>query len=119
MTQAEIKKMAREMIGDGQSPNKWFVTVGPYVQYQAAEYEMDHKLIEGYSDKDVCTYGPFEDYEDAVDCYDEQELDVEYGVGQVMIEDREVGVVCEKWLTEKVKVVYEEDSRDDSHWYNK
>ena len=31
MTQQEIQKMATEIIGDGQSPNKWFVTQSPYI----------------------------------------------------------------------------------------
>lgn len=115
MTQAEIKKLASEIIGDGQSPNQWFVTTGPYIQKGDGEYDM----IKGYTDSDSYTYGPFNDFEEAVDCYDEQELDVNYGVGQVMIEDRENGTVVEKWLTKKVVVQYVEDQRDDSRLFYK
>jgi len=31
MTQSEIKALASEIIGDGQLPNKFFVTTGPWV----------------------------------------------------------------------------------------
>lgn len=119
MTQAEVKNLASEIIGDGQSPNMWFVTTGPYVRIQTVDYEQDSELISGYSDKDTYTYGPFDNFEDAVDCFDEQELDVNYGIGQVCIEDRQCGTVTEKWLTKKVKVVYEEDFHDDSHLFYK
>lgn len=119
MTQAEVKKLASEIIGDGQTPNQWFVTTGPYVMVKNEFGDHDYELIEGYSDKDTYTHGPFDNYEDAVDCLDDQDLDVEYGVGQVCIEDRQCGTVYEKWLTKKVKVVYDEDSRDDSRLFYK
>ena len=31
MTQSEIKTLASEIIGDGQLPNKFFVTTSPFV----------------------------------------------------------------------------------------
>ncbi|NBQ48942.1 MAG: hypothetical protein EBU33_10905 [Sphingobacteriia bacterium] len=116
MTQAEVKKLASEIIGDGQTPNQWFVTLSPYIR---VENEDDCALIEGYNEKDAYTHGPFDNYEDAVDCLDDQELDIKYGVGSVSIEDRQCGTVYEKWLTKKVKVVYEEDSHDDSRLFYK
>lgn len=120
MTQAEIKKLASEIIGDGQSPNMWFVTTGPYVRLTTGDWDgPDQETISGYSASDVRTYGPFNSFEDAVDCFDEQELDVEHGIGQVCIEDRQCGTVTEKWLTKKVKVVYEEDFHDDSRVFYK
>ena len=119
MTQAEIKKLASEIVGDGQTPNQWFVTVSPYVMVKDEFGDNEYELIEGYSDNDTCMHGPFENYEDAVDCLDDQGLDVEYGVGSVSIEDRQCGTVYEKWLTKKVKVVYDEDSRDDSRLFYK
>jgi len=119
MTQAEIKKLASEIIGDGQTPNMWFVTTGPYIKIPNTDFGYHDAMIEGYTDKDTCTHGPFNDFEDAVDCFDEQELDVNYGVGHAMIEDRENGVVVEKWLTKRVQVVYEEDMHDDSHLFYK
>jgi len=117
MTQAEVKKLASEIIGDGQTPNQWFVTTSAYIRNINNGNEQE--LIEGYSEKDTCTYGPFNDFEDAVDCLDDQELSVKHGVGQVCIEDRMCGTVTEKWLTKKVTVIYEEDMYDDSHRFYK
>jgi hypothetical protein len=122
MTQQEIKKLASEMIGDDGTPNMWFVTAGPYiaVEEDASIHGegMSYELIDGYEkNSDTCTYGPFNTYEDAVECYDEQELCVDNGVGQVMIEDRQCGVVKEKWLVKKTVVQYVEDEYDDSHLY--
>jgi hypothetical protein len=121
MTQAEVKKLASEIIGDGQSPNQWFVTTSPYVKvYNEEVYGYDDKRLEGYDRvDDIYTHGPFDTYAEAVECFDDQELDVDYGVGQVCIEDRECGTVTEKWLKEKVTVVYEEDMHDDSHLFYK
>jgi len=119
MTQAEVKKLASEIIGDGQTPNKWFVTTSPYIKIPNTDFGYHDAMIEGYTDNDIYTYGPFDNYEDAVDCLDEQSLDVEYGVGSVCIEDRQCGTVYEKWLTKRVQVVYEEDSHDDSRLFYK
>jgi hypothetical protein len=115
MTQAEMKKLASEIVGDGQTPNQWFVTTSPYIKTM----DGDDELLEDGVESDAYTYGPFESYEEAVDCYDEQSLDPRYGVGSVMIEDRHCGTVTEKWLTKKVKVIYEEDSHDDSRLFYK
>ena len=119
MIQEQIKQMAREMVGDGGAPNKWFVTYGPYVMVYK-DGERDYELIEGYNEnEDVFTYGPFDTYEDAVECYDEQELYARIGIGQVMIEDRQCGVVREKWLTKRMVVEYEEEELDDSKLFYK
>ena len=115
MTQSEVKKLASEIIGDGQTPNKWFVTTSPYIKTP----DGDDELLEDAVESDAYTYGPFETYEEAVDCYDEQTLDASYGVGQVVIEDRECGQVREKFLTKRVQVVYEEDEHDDSRLFYK
>ena len=117
MTQAEVIKLASEIIGDGQTPNQWFVTKSAYIRN--SDNEDDQELIEGYSEKDIYTHGPFDTYAEAVDCFDDLEVDHRYGVGQVCIEDRMCGIVTEKWLTKKVTVVYEEDMYDDSHRFYK
>ena len=120
----EAKELARQMVGDGQSPNMWFVTVGPYIaeQIDAAIYGegMRYVLIEGYDrEKDTRTYGPFETYEAALECYDDHSLDINYGVGQAFIEDRKNGMVKEKWLTKRVSVEYEEEEIDDTKLFYK
>lgn len=115
MTQQEIKDMARNMVGDGGTPNMWFVTVGPYVILKDDYDDSSYEIIDGYDkDKDAHTYGPFNSYKEALECYDDHSLDVDSGVGQVFIEDRQCGVVKEKWLTKKMVVEYEEDEVDDS-----
>lgn len=124
MTQQEIKEMARNMVGDGGTPNKWFVTVGPYiaVELDSSMRGEGHEfvLIEGYDkDKDVYTYGPFDTYQEAVDCYDDNSLDDSYGIGQAFIEDRQCGMVKEKWLTKRMVVEYEENEIDDSKLFYK
>lgn len=124
MTQQEIKELARNMVGDGGTPNKWFVTTTPYIAVEVDSSTRGEahsfELIDGYDkDKDACTYGPFDTYEDAVDCYDAESLDVDAGVGQVLIEDRECGTVREKWLTKTMVVEYVEDEVDDSKLFYK
>ena len=119
MTQQEIKEMAKEMVGDGGTPNKWFVTVGPYHRSNTEDYDWEFELLEGFTDRDVYTHGPFDTYEEALDCYDAETLYADLGVGQVFIEDRQCGTVREKWLTKKVVVEYEEDEVDDSKLFYK
>lgn len=119
MTQQEIKAMAREMVGDGGTPNKWFVTTGPYYRPNISDPDWEFELIPGFTEKDAYTQGPFDTYEDAVACYDAESLYMDNGVGQVFIEDRQCGQVKEKWLTKRVVVEYEEDEVDDSKYFYK
>lgn len=124
MTQQEIKKMASEIVGDGGEPNKWFVTVGPYVSYllnpENNQYqEWASKMIPGCGEKDSTTYGPFNSLQEALDCYDEHVLDYDTGVGEVIIEDRWIGVVKEKRLHEKVEINHVEYEWDDTNFYEK
>jgi hypothetical protein len=109
MTQSEIKALASKIVGDGKSPNKWFVTAGPYcVKGEEAV------ILQGFdAEKDVTTYGPFLSREEALECYDGLDLDANVGIGQVFIEDRKTGTVKEKFLRAKVRVVYEEDEYSD------
>lgn len=120
MTQKDkAKKMAREMVGDGQSPNLWFVTYGPYIAVPD-EDGYDFELIDGYnSEADSYTSGPFTSYEEALQAYDEIELSFDYGVGQAFIEDRECGVVTEKWLYKRVRTEYVQDEYDNSKRFYK
>lgn len=115
MTQKQIKTLASQLVGDGQSPNMWFVTYGPYIAVYNEHEECEFELIEGYDrEKDTCTLGPFDTYEEALEEYDEIELDESYGVGQAFIEDRQNGIVNEKWLTKQVKTVYVQSDYDQS-----
>lgn len=113
--QLNAKEMAKEMVGDGQTPNMWFVTYGPYIAVADGDMSYDFELIEGYDEnKDTYTDGPFESYKEALDRYDEIELSFDYGVGQAFIEDRECGTITEKWLYKRVRTEYVQDEYDNS-----
>jgi len=118
--QTLTKQMAKEVVGDGQTPNLWFVTSGPYVAVHDGDISYDFELIEGYnSDKDTHTYGPYTSYEAALRCYNKIELSFDYGVGQAFIEDRECGTVTEKWLVKRVRTEYIESEYDNSKRFYK
>jgi hypothetical protein len=113
------KEMAREMVGDGQTPNLWFVTYGPFIM-SFVDGEGDYEKIEGYDeDKDTDTYGPFASYQEALDKYNDINLDYDYGIGQVFIEDRQCGTVTEKYLEKVVRIDYSYCERDDSKLFYK
>jgi hypothetical protein len=116
----QAKQMAKEIVGDGQTPNMWFVTSGPYIAVHDGDMSYDFELIEGYDEnKDTETLGPFTSYEDALRAYNKIELSFDYGVGQAFIEDRECGTVTEKWLYKKVRTEYVEDEYDNSKRFYK
>lgn len=94
MTQKEIQKLATEIIGDGQQPNKFFVSINSY--FANGENE-GFDLLEGFGEKDSLIY-VFDTLEEAQAYYDDNELSPEYGIGTVTIEDRLVGTVKEKQL---------------------
>lgn len=94
MTQKEIQKLATEIVGDGQQPNKFFVSINPYFIDGKDE---GFTPLEGFGDKDSSIY-VFDTLEEALVCYNNNELDPEYGVGTVTIEDRLTGTVKEKQL---------------------
>jgi hypothetical protein len=120
MTQKEIKAMAKEIVGDGQTPNLWFVTYGPYIAVHDGDMSYDFELIEGRDgNTDTFTQGPFTSYEEALEAYDEIELSFDYGIGQAFIEDRECGTVTEKWLHKKVRTEYIQDEYDNSKRFYK
>lgn len=104
------KELAREMVGDGQSPNKYFVTHGPfYLEFD--EYEP----IDGFhTEQESVTYGPFDTVEEAYEKYDSIHLDLDDRVGQAFIEDRQTGMVAEKYLRRRLIERYEEDGWDES-----
>ena len=113
------KDLASEIIGDGKSPNVWFVTQSPYYMKYKDGYG-ESFLLDGF---DVAEYsvmfGPFFSYKDACAQYDEIELEAYDGVGTVTIEDRVIGVVKEKFLEERITVDYSYNEVDDSKFYNK
>jgi hypothetical protein len=66
--------LAKELVGDGKTPNIWFVTSSAYIMVREDYDCSDYELLEGYSEKDSETFGPFYSYEKACDKYDDIEL---------------------------------------------
>ena len=114
MTQQEIKKLASEIIGDGQLPNKFFVTESPNILVTNEFGDKDYETIEGYEDKWAYTFGPFDTYEEALAAYNDSDLDFHDGVGSIMIEDRLTGTIQEKALEKVVRIDYSYVEYDDS-----
>ena len=105
MTNQEAKKLATEIIGDGKSPNKFFVTSGPYY-FEVDEYgDREAVLLDGFTDNHVETT-IFDTLEDAEKYYNDIELDIYDGIAQVMIEDRKSGVIKEKTLEKIIRIEY-------------
>ena len=112
------KDLASEIIGDGKSPNVWFVTQSPYYMKYKDGYG-ESFLLDGFDASDYSVmFGPFFTYSDACAQYDEIELEAYDGVGTVTIEDRKIGVVKEKFLEERITVDYSYNEIDDSKFYN-
>ena len=115
--ESSAKELAKELVGDGKTPNVWFVTYGAYIMVREDFDCSDNELLEGYSEKDSETFGPFYSYQEACDKYDDIDLDPHDGIGQVFIEDRLIGTVKEKYLEKVIKVDYSYNEHDDSKFY--
>ena len=112
------KDLAMNIIGDGKSPNVWFVTQSPYFMKYKDGYG-ESFLLDGFDASEYSVmFGPFFSYKDACAQYDEIELEAYDGVGTVTIEDRKIGVVKEKFLEERITVDYAYNEVDDSKFYN-
>lgn len=114
MTQQEIKELASKIIGDGQLPNKFFVTESPMILVTGGFGERDYDYIEGYENSDPTTFGPFDTYEEALAAYDKADLDIYEGIGSVTIEDRLTGQIKEKVLEKIVRTDYSYVEYDDT-----
>ena len=115
MTQDEIKALASEIVGDGQTPNKFFVTTSPFIKV-TNDYDTDSELLDGFSEEDFETQ-VFDTFGEAKRYYDEVDLDSYSGIGQVHIEDRQTGTICERYLEKIVTVDYNQKEIDDSKYF--
>jgi hypothetical protein len=111
-----VKLLASEIIGDGQSPNIWFVTKSSNVISEDSGFD---ERLPNFENEESTTYGPFYSYADACKKYESIDLSVKYGIGQVCIEDREIGVVKEKVFEKAIRIEYVEREIDDSDYYSK
>lgn len=113
MTNKEAKQLATQIVGDGKSPNKFFVTAGPYYMEVNEFGDADQVLLDGFTDNHVETT-IFDTLEEAEEYYDSIELDIYEGVGEVVIEDRKTGQIKYKTLEKIVKVEYMLSEYDDT-----
>jgi len=113
MTQKEIKALASEIVGDGQAPNKFFVTTSPHVMVIDEFGEHSSELLEGYT-KDDSFIQVFDTYEEANDHFERIELDIYDGTAQVTMEDRLTGTIKENYLSKVVRTDYVLSGYDDA-----
>jgi hypothetical protein len=108
------KALAVKMVGDGQDPNKFFVTVSPCFMVESDEAgELYSEYLDGYSEKDKRTY-MFDTFEEADKFYNLEDLDHYEGVCSVAMEDRKTGTIKDKFLLKVISVDYSEVEQDDS-----
>lgn len=114
LTDDSPEALAVKMVGDGQDPNKFFVTLSPCFMVESDEAgEMYAEYLDGYSEKDKQTR-MFDTFEEANECYNLNDLNHYEGVCSVTMEDRKTGTIKEKYLLKVISIDYEEVEQDDS-----
>lgn len=120
----EAAELAKKLVGDGKDPNMFFVTVSNDYMF----FDEENNLT-AYSDFpknapvkvedriEVETFGPFDVFLDAMKKVDELDLSETTGSRYVMLEDRKVGLIYEKFLKAEKKIVWSEDSNDRTKEY--
>ena len=107
LTEQDVRALACDIVGDGDDLNIWFVTESSYIK-EIDEYgDYQIKTLPEHEDGSVTTHGPFLTYQEACETYELIYLDSDYGVGSVNIEDRQTGLVKEKFLFQQTKLVTE------------
>ena len=117
-TKRLLNELATDIVGDGKSPNVFFVSTSTQF-LRCKDGECEYFTLEGYDSDYRETYGPFYSYVSACEKYDELELDPYDGVGSVVIEDRKIGTVKEKFLEERITVDFTYGEHDDSRFLYK
>lgn len=107
LTNAEAEEMAKEMVGDGGSPNRYFVTATPYCYTNPDDTEMS-PMVDNPS-RHLTVTRAFDSLEAATEYYEDVSLSVPMSIGNVMIEDRQTGMIHEKFLRAEIKYVKVED----------
>jgi hypothetical protein len=116
MTQAEIKALASEIIGDGQLPNKFFVTTGPWVTIVDEFGDQESELLDGFNESDTWTQ-VFDTYEEANKHFQNIELDIYDGTAQVLLEDRLTGVIKQVSLEKVMRVDYVQTGHSEAKYF--
>lgn len=110
----QAAKNAREMVGDGKTPNMFWVTVSNDYMIDTEE-GIDYASSHGdESYKAAKTIGEYTDIKDALNAADEVILNENDGPRYLMIEDRQYGTVYERYLHKQIKTIWEEEVNDDT-----
>lgn len=120
MTQEEIKMMASEMVGDGETPNKFFVTVSSKYNIVFNDQGMQYEELKDHTPserQEETTTKVFDEFDDAIKYYEEVELSIDDNATQVMLEDRLTGMIAERYLSKKIRIDYVEDGYDDTYQF--
>lgn len=120
----DVADQLAKVSGDGKEPNLFFViSSNDYMFYDS------NNDMQWYSDKykeapvkieseiRVETFGPYEELKDAMKKSDELDLDQEVGPRHVMIEDRRTGLIFEKYLKAEKKIVWSDETNDETKRY--
>ena len=113
MTNSQKKALASEIVGDGQMPNKFFVTTSPWVTIVDEYGDRESELLEGYTEDQSVTE-VFDTYEDANKYFSSIELDIYDGTAQILLEDRLTGTIKEVSLEKIIKVDYVQTGNSDA-----
>lgn len=114
-SQEALRDMVRTYVGDGGTPNMFFITLSPHVRIYNQFGDWDYELADGANHDDFTHYGPYMDYATARKAFDEVEL---YGTEtSVMLEDRKTGTIVERSLEKVIVTEYHETCYDDAKRY--
>lgn len=102
MTQLEIKTLANQVVGDGNTlENLYFTVYGPiYYQICPENPELNREVvIPGFNiETDTYYFGPYNNYEEAESKFNSVQLDETTGIGCVYIEDRSIEKVKKEMI---------------------
>lgn len=116
----EVAALAKKVVGDGEEPNQFFVTVSNDYMYLNDENELVY-----YSDSfkkapvkaedhiEVETFGPYDNSKEAKKKAEEIDLSETTGPRMVIIEDRKTGQIYERFLKAEKKIVWSDELNDD------
>jgi len=120
----EAAELAKQVVGDGKEPNQFFVTVSNDYMFFDGEH-----ILTSYSDSpktapvkvedhiEVETFGPFNVFSDAMKKANDVDLSETTGPRYIMIEDRKVGLIYEKFLKAENKIIWSDEINDNTKEY--
>jgi len=119
----DIAERAKKQVGDGKEPNLFYVTINnDYMYYNESGdvtwYSDNSKeapvIVEDHIEVEVFE---FENFKDAMKKVDETDINEEVGPRYVCLEDRKTGQIYEKFLKAEKKVIWGDETNDDTKRY--